>query len=272
MVNPVPEYIDALKAHSNVEGEEAAVVFLHFSQKLMRWQKRQWQSWKKHECKPLERWMRQYIASQYSEFLEFVFWNVPALQTNVYVEREKLRRLQEDRNCHLRAQLLAAMALDATTKPQDPLKYKDCGPVIIGLERDLEADSPEIPRSVIESIRIANTYTRDEYLEDWVDFTGEPAAKRRFVSSTLEWRRDYTSCPESEESGDDDGTCDTESHDDDKSTSSGDDEDSDHDDSLGNQLIEKPSQPIPGSPVYSEVPPDFVVPDLVVDTSSASCA
>jgi len=101
----LPEYKAALQEHSDASGEEALRLYQDLSYDVKRWQLRQYEAWKESQRRPLERWMRQYIAFQWAEFLETVFWNIPALEPTVSLARGELARRQKHRDAAIWHQL-----------------------------------------------------------------------------------------------------------------------------------------------------------------------
>jgi len=149
MAVAIPTFKEDLKRHSDVQGDDAEIVFAYFSTCVKRWQVEQCRAWKMRERQELEPWMREFVAAQYKEFLDTVVWNIPALEARVEEERQLLQRLQEERNRAVLRQCVKR------------LRENFCiGSVIIGLPQpDVEENAPERARSVLETMGVVYRYT-----------------------------------------------------------------------------------------------------------------
>ena len=91
------EYMSELQGFKSGLRKDAMRLFVQIGYKVQRWQCEQYQSWNALQRRPLEPWMRQYIAAQWTEFVDSVFWNIPVLEAAVQAVRAELLELQVDR-------------------------------------------------------------------------------------------------------------------------------------------------------------------------------
>ena len=180
MAVPRPTYKASLRLTADIGGDHASLFFGYFSSGILEWQRRQYDSWRAGEQRPLERWMREYIASQWTEFLEAVEWSVPSLVEKVAARQRELQQRQTERAVAIR-RLQHARGLPLTS----------CGPVIAVLGRDIELDADEGVRSTLDTMRLVYHYTHEDGVPEWLDGVCVQREKRRRMTAPLEWKRSY---------------------------------------------------------------------------------
>lgn len=253
MAVALPVYKERLKLCGFLQGDDAFGYFEFLAGRVTEWQVAQYESWERLEKRPLERWMRQYIAVQWTEFLDTVFWNMPALEQHVGYLRERLEVRQHRRNVVVMEQ--RSRLVHSCVNRSDALPFSvvtaDCGPVIYGIPNDCEEDSVEPPRSVLETLQLVQRFTDLSDLPNWIEAACSGGKSCRLFDLKQDFARSMASST-------DVGSCEDMS----VSSESGDGE-QDYDSSSGDpDEFDEPdmASDVPSSPTYSEVPDDFVMP------------
>ena len=271
MAVPRPTYKESLRlAADSGDREYALMMFCSVRRVVLDWQQRQFDSWRAGEQRPLERWMREYIASQWTEFLEAVEWSLPFLAAIVAEKQRELQQRQTER----------AVAIRRVQRARG-LPLASCGPVIAALGRDIEIDADEGPRSVLETMQLVYRYTHEEGPPEWLDGVCVQREKRLKMTAPLEWKR---SCEDNDTCDSDNPMCEGEGGtpvDDSEETWSetstivyGNEARSRYDLALLEDMqdsdadVHAEGDSECGSPTYSEVPDDFEFPAEFL----ASCA
>ena len=255
-------YKESLRLAADVGGDCAALFFQYFSNGVLEWQRRQYDSWRAGEQRPLERWMREYIARQWTEFLEAVEWSLPSLVGEVAERQLDLQRRQTER----------AVAIRRIQRGRD-LPLTSCGPVIAVLGRDLEMDADEGGRSTLDTMRLVYYYTHEEGVPEWLDSVCVQREKRQKMTAPLEWKRsfdDVETIDGDEAMSQDEGSSPVEDSEDTWSDTStivyGNESREMHDLDMLEEMqvsdaVRHPEEnSVCGSPAYSEVPDDFKYP------------
>jgi len=181
MAVPRPSYKGSLRlAADHGDRGFAMMMFESCRKHVLEWQKSQLNSWLAGEQRPLERWMREYIASQWTELLEAVEWSLPCLAAVVGEHQRALQQRQTERAIAVRRAQLAR-----------GLPITSCGPVIAVLGRDVEVDDAEGSRSVLETMQLVYHYTHEEGPPEWLDGICVQREKRLKMTAPLEWKRTW---------------------------------------------------------------------------------
>jgi len=176
-----PAYKESLRlAADHGDRGFAMMMFESCRKHVLEWQKSQLNSWLAGEQRPLERWMREYIASQWTELLEAVEWSLPCLAAVVGEHQRALQQRQTERAIAVRRAQLAR-----------GLPITSCGPVIAVLGRDVEVDDAEGSRSVLETMQLVYHYTHEEGPPEWLDGICVQREKRLKMTAPLEWKRTW---------------------------------------------------------------------------------
>lgn len=279
----IPDYLGELQAFKAGGRKDALGLFMRLGREVQQWQCAQYRSWIDLQQRPLEPWMRQFIAAQWTEFLDSVFWNIPSLEATVEMARSELEDLQADR---FRAIVLQGLgAFEVEDSYFDDVGWeeivRDVGPVICGLDApDHAGDSVEDEsRSVLDTLKLVHRFTVFDGELGWVDTVVIPNADRRIAGVAKEWRHDTDTISEVSDDSDDPELA-SDVGDEDMgqeadtvvlaATTLGEPDDA----MVGASELPTGECGVPGSPVYSEVPDDFVVPLLPVSElhRHASCA
>lgn len=274
----IPDYLSELQGFKDGGRKDALGLFMRLGRQVQQWQCAQYRSWTDLQQRPLEPWMRQFIAAQWTEFLDSVFWNIPALEATVELARSELEELQADR---FRA-ILRREHGDIEVKRSffDIVRWeaivRGVGPVIYGLDvPDHDSDAVEDKsRSVLDTLKLVHQFTVVDGELGWVDTVVVPDSDRRIAGIDLDWRHDTdTSGEESDESDDPEQASEVGDED------MGQEADvsvlaanASDDAMVGASELPTGECGVPGSPVYSEVPDDFVVPMLAEPCRQASFA